>query len=102
MTFLCTYNGKLEPGYLETGGPNGAKYTRIKVVNGVEFYDWPDPWAFRCDFCKRVFPYGCVIYRGRTPLRPPGMRQLDGYDVHRCAYCEGWRDPGQQLNLFEP
>lgn len=101
--FMATYRGRLEPGYIDG-------HARTVMHEGVEFYDWPQPWAFRCDFCGRIFPYGCTVYRERTPLWPPNVRSVRGDDVlpgqegerHRCAYCEGWRDRGQQLELFAP
>jgi hypothetical protein len=94
MSFLATYDGVLGPGYV--GGE-----ARTHTFDDVEFYDWPQPWAFLCDDCQRVFPYGCVMSRdSRSKLVPPTVRQHAG-DLHRCAFCEGYVEPDVQLTLEE-
>ena len=89
MTFLATYDGQREPGYI-----NGK--ARTKEIDGATFYDWPQPWGFRCDECRREFPYGCVAISDRAKLSPPTVRQVDHDGHHRCAFCEGYVEPAEQ------
>lgn len=73
MTFLCTVDGVLV----------------------AKEWPWPEPWAFRCDTCGSIDPYG-------STLRPAERRWYEGQvreitpDTHRCERCEGWTD---QLGL---
>lgn len=92
MTFLATYDRRLEPGYVDGEA-------RTVERDGTTFYDWPRPWGFSCDTCSRVFPYGCVALTDRQRLVPPTMREVGG-GTHRCAYCEGYVEPDVQLDLF--
>ncbi len=92
MSFLCTVDGELVTGY-----PDG--HARMLVFEGSEFYDWPQPWGFECDGCRRRFPYGCVAARVNEKLVAPTVRQVGG-DRYRCAFCEGYVEPAVQLDLF--
>jgi len=65
MTFLCTVDGDLVPGH-----PWGTGSARTGA-DGC--YDWPQPWALRCNRCELVFEYG-------------GGSQT-GPDEHHCATC---------------
>jgi hypothetical protein len=65
VTFLATVNGALVPG---GSGP------------------WEKPWAFRCDTCGDVRPYGVVASRGEK-LGRLQVRHLN-HDQHRCYSCE--------------
>lgn len=95
MSFLCTVDGELVTGY-----PDG--HARMRTFEGVEFYDWPKPWGFRCDECGEVFEYGCTAgEHSRSKLVPPQMRQVGG-DRHRCAFCDGYVEPDVQLTLDVP
>ena len=69
MTFLCTVDGQL------VSKP----------------HPWPEPWAFRCDGCVRILPYGCVITAGerRTSVQ---QARITYPDTHRCGACEGMVD----------
>lgn len=66
MTFLCTVDGELVPGH-----PDGK--CRTKIVDGVEFYDWPTPWALQCCRCDLIFEYGA--------------NHQEGPDEHYCNVC---------------
>jgi hypothetical protein len=88
VSFLCTVDDELVTGY-----PDG--HARMLVFEGLEFYDWPEPWGFECDDCGRRFPYGAVCGRVNAKLVPPAMRQVGG-DRHRCAFCEGYVEPPEQ------
>ena len=90
MTFLATYDGVLAPGYVDG-------HARKVDRDGSTYYDWPKPWALRCDGCGRVFEYGCVAMGGVKKLRPPTLRAIPGRDQHRCAFCEGFVEPHEQL-----
>jgi hypothetical protein len=103
MTFLCTYDGKVEPGYQDG-------HARTIERDGSTYYHWPQPWYFDCDFCGRRFPYGCVAISdpGRSCDRRPSARSTPGPRAvgddklkrHRCAYCEGYVDePTEAVQL---
>lgn len=98
--FLATYDGKLEPGYVPTTErtANPGWKARMRQVGNQTYYDWPAPWALRCDTCGRDFPYGVVMGKlDRAELRPPQVRIVAESVDHICAYCEGY---SEQINLF--
>ncbi len=75
---MATVDGKLVP--------DG----RIAGVPG-----WPKPWAFRCDDCGRVLPYGVTL--GEHNRRDNLDEARESYpDRHVCGVCEG---ATQQLAL---
>jgi hypothetical protein len=79
MTFLCTYDGKVEPGYQDG-------HARTIERDGSTYYHWPQPWYFDCDFCGRRFPYGCVAISDPCVQRVLHGRVEDPAGRRRPAY----------------
>jgi len=73
MTFLCTRNGQL-------------------VDGGGQSLGWPQPWAYRCNDCAALLPYGCCLGLNERREAMDQVRSLGG-DRHRCAVCDGFQGP---------
>jgi hypothetical protein len=78
MTFLCTVGGALV----------------------AKSHPWPEPWAFRCDWCGTILPYGCTLAENDKRHNIDEAREFHTADPtthvpggrHQCGRCEGWAD----------